>query len=129
MQKYQTHKRMCLASKPRANVFRQKSFKASVQREHRIQVSDQHIYFQRCLHLHEQDIYIKNKRKQKKPHLFKLHVEPHGIYVSSNVPSFKHAEFKRKLWLQVKTCPGYRPQNERICLQFLLHWQMPLNHC
>lgn len=44
---------MCLASKPKANVLRQKSFKASVQREHRLRVSDQHIYFQRCLHLHE----------------------------------------------------------------------------
>lgn len=46
-----------LASKPRACVFRQKSFKASVQRERTIQVSDQHVCFQRPVtwkgHLHK----------------------------------------------------------------------------
>lgn len=106
MQKYQTHKRMCLASKPRANVFRQKSFKASVQREHRIQVSDQHIYFQRCLHLHEQDIYIKNKRKQKK-----------NIYLScmwNHMESMCHLMFHLSNTQNLKENSGFRSKHAQV---------------
>ena len=87
--------RMCLASKPRAYVFRQKIFKACVQRERRIQGSDQHIYCLRCLHLHEEDIYIKKKTTT----IYSASGTTWNLcnrYAIHCHQMFKHAEFNRK---------------------------------
>lgn len=53
----------------------------------------------------------------------------HQMFHLSNMQSLKEkiktlASKHTQVTDRVKTHPGYRPQNERICL-FLLHWQMP----